>query len=219
MLKTQGTCGSSARRPKEIDDMRDALIGVDVGGTFTDAVLTVGKDNYRAKSPSTYPDIGRGVLASCRLAAQLAGLELREVLPRVRKFGLGTTAVTNVIATRSGLKVGLITTKGFEQTLRLARGRTQEHDGWRRSVDAIVESKAVVGIDERVDRNGTVLQPMASDDIAAAGRYLANEIGVSSIAVSFLWSFLKPVHERQAVSLLRAMLPGTPIIPAANCDR
>lgn len=191
--------------------MRDMLIGVDVGGTFTDAVLTVGSKNYRAKSPSTYPDIGRGVLTACRLAARSAGLELGAVLSRVRKFGLGTTAVTNVIATRSGLKVGLVTTKGFEQTLRLARGRTQEHEGWRRSVDAIVDSKAIVGIDERIDRNGAILQPMHPEDIIAAGRYLAGEAQVESIAVSFIWSFLNPVHERQAVSLLRTMLPDMPI--------
>src|SRR5580693_10331514 len=102
---------------------RDVLIGVDVGGTFTDAVLIVGGQSHRAKSPSTYPDIGRGVLASCRLAAEAAGLELSALLPRVRRFGLGTTAVTNVIATRTGARVGLITTRGFEETLRHARGR------------------------------------------------------------------------------------------------
>ncbi|MBW8753850.1 MAG: hydantoinase/oxoprolinase family protein [Sphingomonadales bacterium] len=190
---------------------RDVLIGVDVGGTFTDAVLTLGGESFRAKSPSTYPDIGRGVLASCRLAAQSAGLDLREVLPRVRKFGLGTTAVTNVIATRGGLRVGLITTKGFEQTLRLARGRTQEADGWLQSVDAIVESRAVVGIDERIDRNGTILKAMDPDEIVAAARYLADEVGVESIAVSFVWSFLNPVHERAAAALLREMLPDMPI--------
>lgn len=189
---------------------RDVLIGVDVGGTFTDAVLTLGAESFRAKSPSTYPDIGRGVLASCRLAAQAAGLELSDVLPRVRKFGLGTTAVTNVIATRGGLRVGLVTTKGFEQTLRLARGRTQEADGWLKSVDAIVESGAVVGIDERIDRNGTVLKAMDPDEIVAAALHLA-ELGVESIAVSFVWSFLNPVHERQAVALLREALPDIPI--------
>ena len=48
---------------------RDVLIGVDVGGTFTDAVLLAGPDCWRAKSPSTYPDIGRGVLSACELAA------------------------------------------------------------------------------------------------------------------------------------------------------
>jgi N-methylhydantoinase A len=190
---------------------RNVLIGVDVGGTFTDAVLAVGGESWRAKSPSTYPDIDRGVLQSCRLAAQSAGLELRDVLPRVRKFGLGTTAVTNVIASRVGLKVGLIATRGFEQTLRLARGRTQEVDGWLQSVDAIVDGRAVVGIDERIDRDGVVLRPMDPDEVIAAGRYLADEVGVEAIAVSFVWSFLNPVHERRAVALLREMLPHLPI--------
>src|ERR1700739_3640927 len=125
---------------------RDILIGVDVGGTFTAAVVLIGAASYRAKSPSTYPNIGRGVLESCRLAAESAGLSLSEMLPRVRRFGLGTTAVTNVIATRSGMRVGLLTTRGFEETLRLARGRTQSKDGWLHSVDALVQGKAIVGI-------------------------------------------------------------------------
>jgi N-methylhydantoinase A len=190
---------------------RDILIGVDVGGTFTDAVLIVGDRTYRAKSASTYPDIGRGVLASCRLAAEAAGLDFAGVLPRVRKFGLGTTAVTNVIATRRGLKVGLVTTRGFEEVLRLARGRTMSDDGWLKSVDPLVAPGAIVGIDERIDRNGTVLTPLADEDVIAAGRYLADEAGVESIAVSFLWSFLNPAHERRAAALLRETLPGMPV--------
>lgn len=190
---------------------RDILIGVDVGGTFTDAVVTVGARSYRAKSPSTYPDIGRGVLAACKLAAHSAGLELEHVLPRVRRFGLGTTAVTNVIATRRGMRVGLLTTRGFEQTLRLARGRTQEEDGWLRSVDALVESRAIVGIDERIGRDGVILKPLEAAEIVTAGRFLADDVGVESIAVSFLWSFLNPAHEKEAVALLREALPGMSI--------
>jgi N-methylhydantoinase A len=196
--------------------VRDVLIGVDVGGTFTDAVVRLAGENYRAKSPSTYPGIDRGVLRSCELAVQNAGLELEAVLPRVQKFGLGTTAVTNVIATRTGLRVGLITTRGFEQNLRLARGRTQEHNGWLKSVDAIVASDAVVGVNERIDRNGTVLQAMKPDEVIAAGRHLVDQIGVESIAVSFIWSFLNPVHERQAVVLLRQALSKTPIVSGSE---
>ena len=189
----------------------DILIGVDVGGTFTDAVLIVGAARYRAKSASTYPDIGRGVLASCKLAAEAAGLDLAQVLPRVRKFGLGTTAVTNVIATRRGMKVGLVTTRGFEEVLRLARGRTMADDGWLKSVDPLVAPGAIVGIDERIDRNGNVLTPLDDAQIVAAGRYLADEAKVESIAVSFLWSFLNPDHERRAAALLRQTLPDIPV--------
>lgn len=188
--------------------VRDILIGVDVGGTFTDAVVIADGRSFRAKSPSTYPEIGRGVLAACKLAAEAAGHGLDEILPRVKKFGLGTTAVTNVIATRTGLRTGLVTTKGFEETLRLARGRTQEDGGWLKSVDALVEAKAIVGVDERIDRNGVVLKALDPEQVVAAARYLADEAKVESIAVSFLWSFLNQSHEREAARLIRETLPG-----------
>src|SRR4051812_38413267 len=111
------------------------LIGVDVGGTFTDAVVMADGKTWRAKSPSTYPEVGRGVIAACRLAAERAGFALEDVLSRTVRFGLGTTAITNVIATRRGLRVGLVTTRGFEEMLRLARARAITVDGWQQPVD------------------------------------------------------------------------------------
>jgi N-methylhydantoinase A len=195
---------------------RDVLIGVDVGGTFTDAVLIIRGAAHRAKSPSTYPDIGRGVLASCRLAAEAAGLDLPGVLPRVRRFGLGTTAVTNAIATRGGLRVGLLTTRGFEETLRLARGRVRETDGWLGPAPCLVEPQAVVGVDERIDRHGAVLRPLDEGEVAAAAERLAGETRVDSIAISFLWSFLNPAHERRAVEIVRQVLPDMPVTSGAE---
>jgi N-methylhydantoinase A len=114
------------------------------------------------------------------------------------------------------MRVGLLTTLGFEETLRLARGRTQEAYGWLHSTDALVERRAIVGIDERIDCNGTVLKRMDPDTVVTAAHYLVDEIQVGSIAVSFLWSFLNPVHERQAADLLRATLPGIPVTSGAE---
>src|SRR5438067_35028 len=106
-------------------------IGVDVGGTFTDAVLTDGVRIWRAKSPTTPDNIGKGVLKAVERAAERAGTELDRVLPAIRRFGLGTTAVTNVLASRTGRRVGLITTQGFEQLVPFARGRRiNDDDGW-----------------------------------------------------------------------------------------
>ncbi len=191
------------------------LVGVDVGGTFTDAVVISGNRSWRAKSPSTYPEIGRGVLAACHLAAERAGHELEALLSRTTRFGLGTTAITNVIATRRGLRVGLLTTRGFEEMLRLARARAVTVDGWQQPVDSLVDPRAVFGIDERIDRHGEVLKPMDAEAVLAAGRQLA-AMGIESIAVSFLWSFVNPIHEDLAVSLLREDLPGMIVTGASG---
>jgi len=83
-------------------------LGIDVGGTFTEAVLTEGTAVWRAKSPTLADDIGRSVLAACGMVAEQAGTTLTDLLPRVRRFGLGTTAVTNVLAARAGVRVGLL---------------------------------------------------------------------------------------------------------------
>ncbi len=69
--------------------------GIDVGGTFTDCVLTEGNRVWRAKSPTTPGQIGKGVLAAAALAAERRGESLRATMPKVARFGLGTTAITN----------------------------------------------------------------------------------------------------------------------------
>jgi N-methylhydantoinase A len=192
------------------------LIGVDVGGTFTDAVVIERGRIFRAKSPSTYPDVRHGVIHACRLAAEAADREFGNLLAAVVRFGLGTTAVTNVIATRGGLRVGLLTTRGFEDTLRLARGRVQEVDGWQTAIRSLVDPALVVGIDERIDRHGDVIKSMDPDAVLAAGRELVEKNKATSLAVSFLWSFINPAHERLAVDLLRKAYPNLTITSAAE---
>jgi len=93
--------------------MQDSYcIGVDVGGTFTDVVLSDGVQVWRAKAPSSTAALGEGVIAGCRLVAQRAGMTLEALLPKVARFGLGTTAVTNVIAAGAGRRVGLLSRRG-----------------------------------------------------------------------------------------------------------
>src|SRR5262245_31533222 len=106
-------------------------IGVDVGGTFTDVVLTDAAHTWRAKAPTTPGRLGDGVLAATLLAAERANLTVEALLPQVRRFGLGTTAVTNALASRSGRRVGLLVTKGFEELVPQARGtRVADAEGW-----------------------------------------------------------------------------------------
>src|SRR4029078_2055569 len=84
-----------------------------------------------AKAATTPGRLGDGVLAAIHLAADRAGLSLESLLPGVRGFGLGTTAVTNTLAARAGRRVGLLVTKGFEEMVPQARGtRVADAEGW-----------------------------------------------------------------------------------------
>jgi N-methylhydantoinase A len=198
-----------------VDARSELCIGVDVGGTFTDVVLTDAGNTWRAKAPSTPDDLGRGVLDACRLVAERAGMTFDALLPRVRRFGLGTTAVTNALASRRGRRVGLITTAGFEDLVPLARGRRVNEDGWLMMPPQVVERDCIVGVRERVDRHGAVLTPLDPEEVVAAGHRLVDRHGVEVFAVSFLWSFRNPAHEELAVGTLAQHFPAHAVTSGA----
>src|ERR1700733_13840854 len=129
--------------------------GIDVGGTFTDCVLTEGNRVWRAKSPTTPGEIGKGVLAAAALAAERRGESLRATMPKVARFGLGTTAITNTLAARTGKRVGLVTTAGFEEMIPFARGsRVIDDEGWLVTPPCIIDLDTIAGVTERIDREG-----------------------------------------------------------------
>lgn len=191
-------------------------IGVDVGGTFTDVVLSDGTSIWRAKAASTHGAIGEGVLEGCRLAASAAGFTLDVLLPLVERFGLGTTAVTNVIATRSGLRVGLVTTAGFEDLVPMARVRRIPRDGWLVPPDSLIDREWIRGVKERVDKSGAILEPLDTAEVLSAARELVVQCGVEAIAVSFLWSCANAVHEQQAMRALAAEFPQLVLVSGAD---
>jgi N-methylhydantoinase A len=135
------------------------------------------------------------VIEACGLVAQKAGLELRELLSRVDRFGLGTTAVTNVLATRSGPRVGFLTTQGFEEHLHMARGAYVSVDGWLTAPWIPVDEEDVIGLNERIDRTGAIIRPLDPEEVEAAVRRLVEQSGVEALAVSLLWAFKNPSHE------------------------
>lgn len=215
MNAAERPAGSGAAGRIQLD--RTGCIGVDVGGTFTDAVLTDGIGVWRAKSPTTPANVGEGVLRAIELAAERAGEELDRILPSVGRFGLGTTAVTNVLASRAGRRVGLITTAGFEELVPFARGRkVNDDDGWLTPPPEIVSPHCIAGVRERVDRDGEVLTALERQDVLAAARHLVDEKQVEALAVSFLWSFRNPVHEQEAVSIIQDAYPDVPVVSGAE---
>jgi len=187
------------------------VIGIDVGGTFTDAVCSDGTSSWRAKAPTNPARFSDGVLEDCTLLAHQIGISREELLARTVRFGLGTTAVTNVIATQRGRNVGLITTAGFENHLHAMRNHRQVVDGWLSMNWNPVDVRSVRGISERVDRNGRVILPMDISQVEAAARELVERQGVNAFAVSFLWSVRNPVHETDAAEAVRRLYPDHPV--------
>ncbi len=184
------------------------LLGVDVGGTFTDIVVAQADRSARAKVPSTPNDPTEGVLAAVDLVASMLGHDRSGLLRRLGRFGLGTTVVTNVLATNSGRRLGLVTTKGFEDLVPLARGSRVSDNGWLVPPPSLVDRTCIVGVAERIDRNAEVIVALDPADAVRAARRLVEREGVDALVVSFLWSFRNPAHEHAARDAVAAALPG-----------
>ena len=183
--------------------MTSFQIGCDIGGTFTDiVVLDEAGQVYTDKSDTTPRDLGEGVLAAIDNVAELLRVNPEELLAQTTRFVYGTTAVTNSIAELRGAKVGLIVTKGFRDTLRIARSaRNAERDHHRQlSVPDVVDRDCIVEVNERVDRKGEVVVGLTEAEARGAIDELVGR-GVESLAVCLLWSFQNPAHEE----LLRAV--------------
>jgi N-methylhydantoinase A len=192
------------------------VIAVDSGGTFCDCIVFDGDGNVmRAKAPSTPPDFDQGVIDAVREAARLIGRPLSDILRETVLFAHGTTVATNALITRSGANVALLTTKGHEDVMLIGRtaqkvaGLTEEeiiNVARLRKPKPLVKRPRIFGLDERVDRAGRVVVPL---DLERARPLVAalRAAGVEAVAVSFLWSFLNPVHERMVEDWLRKELP------------
>jgi N-methylhydantoinase A len=185
-------------------DRRDAVspagmsarVGVDVGGTFTDLVAWAPSGRLSAlKVPTTPAHPARGVLAG--LAA------LGEAGARPAAIAHGTTIVTNAIVEHQGAVVGLVTTRGFRDVLEIARqSRTHLYDPrLPAKPEPLVPRRLRLEISERVTHDGSVLAPLAADEVPAIVEAFRRE-GVESVAVCLLHAYANPVHERALRDLL-----------------
>jgi N-methylhydantoinase A/acetophenone carboxylase len=191
-------------------------IDIDVGGTFTDLVLTWDDVRYVAKAPTTPYDLSVGFLDVLTAGAEQLGRPLDQVLPEVEIVRYSTTVAMNRLIERKGPRLGLITTEGHEDAILIGRG-AQWTDGTRiserrnLSVQAkpapLVERDMIVGVGERVDSSGRVLRALDDDDVRAKLRHLVDN-GARAIAVSLLWSFVNPDHERRIRKIIREEYKG-----------
>jgi N-methylhydantoinase A len=179
-------------------------LGVDIGGTFTDIVLTLpdGSTTTR-KVPSTPADYSVGIVACItRLLAEydLPGDAIDEIVH-------GTTVATNTILEYSGARTGLLTTAGFRDVLELRRVRAPElYNPFYRPPAPLVERAARLEIGERIGAQGQEITPIDEASVERAIQVLKAQ-GTEAVAVCFLHSYKNPAHERRVGDLLRERLP------------
>ncbi|MGH7859659.1 MAG: hydantoinase/oxoprolinase N-terminal domain-containing protein, partial [Candidatus Binatia bacterium] len=163
-------------------------IGIDIGGTFTDCFVTDGASVWTAKAPTTPKALQEGLLESLRLAAAEIGIGLPELCRSAVHFGLGTTAVTNVLAEMRGARTGLVTTRGFGDLFTMARGHRIGRDGMSDFLPEIVPRERVAEVPERIDARGEVLLALDREAARRAIARLVEDEGIEALAVCLLWS-------------------------------
>ena len=184
-------------------------VGIDIGGTFTDCVVITSRGEMRIfKSPSTPDDSSVGLFNCLKNAADAFGLELRDFMERIEILVHGTTVATNTMLQYNGAKTGLITTKGFRDSLEMRRAHKENI--WDLSLappPPIIPRYLRLGVTERLDSAGRVITPLDEEETRSAARALKAE-GVQAIAVCTLFSFKNPVHERRIREIILEEYPG-----------
>ena len=192
------------------------LVGVDIGGTFTDCVVIDEAGRVTtAKAASTPDNFAQGMIDAIGYAADKLDQDRDGFFAEIELLAHGTTVGTNAVIQKRGAKIGLITTKGHNDVLHIMRGsrgvggrdiRQVVHFPSGRKPEPIIPKQLIEGVSERVDCFGEVVVALNEDQVGAAIARLI-EARVEAIAVCFLWSFLYPDHERRVRAMIHDVAP------------
>src|SRR5215469_6235208 len=219
VARAQGIRGLAGLRPL-CGPQRDTFVilaGVDIGGTFTDVVLTDTrtKRSYVHKVPTT-PDPSQGMVQGLlELAARI-----RLDTARIEHIFHGTTIATNAVLTYDGAKTGMITTEGYRDILHIARHQRPQHYSIMQEVPwqdrPLVKRRYRKTVAERIKPpSGSVEVPLDQEAALHAIREL-KAAGVESIAVCFLFSYLNPQHEERVRGMIEEEYPEAFVSTSAS---
>jgi N-methylhydantoinase A len=179
------------------------LLGVDVGGTFTDAVLAFDGRLITAKAPTTPHDQSEGVVAAIEAVLERAGRPAEDV----RGFAHGMTVATNALLEGRGARTALIATEGFTDLIALARqSRAELYRLCATRPEPLVPDELRFGAPERMTPDGPLV-PLTPDGAGWLASQVA-EADVEAVAVVLLHAYRHPEHEQTIARALRARLPG-----------
>jgi N-methylhydantoinase A len=184
-------------------------LGIDVGGTFTDVViLSEGEGQVRhTKVITNRSDPASSVLEGVSRALREFAVDPEEVAAILH----GTTIATNALIERRGARTALLTSRGMRDVLEIGRQiRPSLFDWFADKPEPLVPRSLRFELNERVNAKGELLDSPSEDEIRAIVDRLRAE-GIESVAICFLFSFLRPEHEETVAAVVRREMPGLPI--------
>jgi N-methylhydantoinase A/oxoprolinase/acetone carboxylase beta subunit len=193
------------------------LIGVDVGGTFTDVVLfdTDSSETAIHKVPTTVDDPSRGVMQGVLELCRNVGVDPASVTHLYH----GTTIATNAVLEYKGAVTGMITTKGYRDIIHIGRHQRPMHYSimqeipWQHQPLVRRANRKVVA-ERLVPPKGEVLVELDEEAVRRVARELAQQ-GVDAVAICFLFSYLNPAHEERAKAIVLEELPDAFVTTSA----
>ncbi|MEQ9122532.1 MAG: hydantoinase/oxoprolinase family protein, partial [Alphaproteobacteria bacterium] len=195
------------------------LIGVDIGGTFTDLVyadLATGEVAIHKTPTTTTGDPATGMVEGMAELCRIAGTEPA----RIDRVLHGTTIATNAVLEHRGVEAGMITTAGYRDILHIGRHQRPQHYSIRQEIPwqdrPLVRRRNRRTVAERlIPPKGDVLTPLDEAGVRQAAEAFKAD-GVDAIAICFLFSYLNPAHERRAAEIVRAAHPGAYVSCSAD---
>ena len=184
-------------------------VGIEVGGTFTDLVMSDGKNIKTAKVPSTPASPDEGAM----LAIKAAGLKLDEISELIH----GSTVATNAVLERKGGRVCFFVTQGTKDLLLIQRhDRRAIYDLQYQKPSPVVPRHHTYEINERIAADGKIVTDLDSEVTSNLVRDILEQEKFDSVAICFLHSYLNPIHERALSDIISALYPEMPI--TCSCD-
>jgi N-methylhydantoinase A len=191
--------------------MNKKRVCIDVGGTFTDClVMDETGLLQKFKSSTTPSDPSTGLMNALKKAAKHYKSDIREFLSQIEVLVHGTTLATNILINERGTKAGMITTKGFRDSIEMRRGikpvDVSLYNLFIPPNRPLIPRSRRIGVEERALVDGSIMTPLNEQEVRDAVKKFQAQ-GVKSIAICFLHSYANPKHERRAAEIVREIAP------------
>jgi N-methylhydantoinase A/oxoprolinase/acetone carboxylase beta subunit len=190
-------------------------LDVDIGGTFTDLFLSYDGKTVFTKTPTTGYNLSVGFMRAVRDAAGLLGITVKELLKNTEVVRYSTTIAMNTLLQRTGPRLALITTEGFEDIVPIGKGASWSDQLTFREIrnlarivkpEPVIPREMTVGVKERVNSRGEIVRPLDEEDFLEKLQYLVDR-GARGFVVSLLFSYVNPAHERRIAEIIRHEYP------------